>query len=318
MATATVTLEGRCHTLDPEETVLGALLRQGEEVPYSCRSGVCRSCLLQARQGQPPLSSQKALRDTLRAQGYFLSCIAIPSEDLVVQLPQAGVVGHTIGRLITREPLAPAIYRLVFQQEEAFSFQAGQFVTIRRPDGLRRSYSLAAPPHAEGLLELHVRQLPGGVVSHWLCQELELGAPLDLFGPEGSAFYLPGEPQCPLLLIGTGTGLAPLFGIVRSALAQGHTGPIHLYHGSRNADGLYLQEALNTLSQLHPNLRYTPCTSATGPRADVRALAEHPRMAGYRVYLCGHPEMVKSAQRSAFLQGASLSRIYTDPFVRAW
>ena len=116
---------------------------------------------------------------------------------------------------------------------------------------------------------------------------------MDFFGPEGSCFYLADDPTRPLLLIGTGTGLAPLAGIVRDALAQGHTGPIRLY------------------------FTYTSCTSADGSRAEVTAFTETSDTTGYRVYLCGHPEMVKRAQRKAFLRGASLSDIYTNPFVRA-
>lgn len=313
----TVTFEGRSFPTEPGETVLTALLRQGEALPHSCRSGVCRSCLVRATQGTPPAHSQKALKDTLRAQGYFLSCIAPAESDLTVALPSDGVIGHTRARLLDREPLAPEIFRLRLQTEEAFPFRAGQFVTIRRPDGLRRSYSLASPPREQGIVELHVRALPGGALSRWLCQELALGAWLDLFGPEGSSFYLPDSPTRPLLLVGTGTGLAPLLGIVRDALAQGHTGPIQLFHGSRHPDGLYLQDELTALAAAHPNVTYTPCASATGPRADVAAFHAVPDTSGWRVYLCGNPEMVKSAQRKAFLLGASLSDIYTDPFVRA-
>ena len=89
MSQATVTFEGRTQTLGPGETVLTALLRQGEAIPFSCRSGVCRSCLLRTTQGQPPAAAQKALKDTLRAQGYFLSCIAQSEGDLTVALPSA-------------------------------------------------------------------------------------------------------------------------------------------------------------------------------------------------------------------------------------
>lgn len=313
----TLTLNEQRYSTEPGETVLAALLRQDEEIPHSCRSGVCRSCLLRATQGTPPALSQKAVKDTLRAQGYFLSCVAVPDQDLTVALPSADVVGHTRAVLEQREQVAPDIYRLVLRHEEPFPFHAGQFVTVRRPDGLRRSYSLAAPPNPSCQLELHVRQIPGGALSTWLCHEVALGTPIDLFGPEGSCFYLPGDPERPLLLIGTGTGLAPLWGIVREALAQRHTGPLRLYHGSRHAEGLYLQDELRALAAAHPNLHYTPCASATGLRADVAAFTDLPDTTGYRVYLCGHPEMVKSAQRKAFLLGASLSDLYTDPFVRA-
>jgi CDP-4-dehydro-6-deoxyglucose reductase, E3 len=316
---ATVTFEGRTYDAVPGEAVLTTLLRQGEAVPHSCRSGVCRSCLLRATHGTPPPISQKSLKNTLQAQGFFLSCIATPESDLTVALPSDDMIGHTTARLLSRELLTPEIFRLIFQTEESFPFIAGQFVTVvhNHSSGLRRSYSIAAPPTDSGLLELHVRQLPGGQMSTWLCETLEIGERVDFFGPEGSCFYLADNPERPLLLLGTGTGLAPLLGIVRDALTHEHTGPIQLFHGSHHADGLYLQDELGGLANAHPNLTYTACTSATGPRADVAAFAAIPNTEGWRVYLCGNPEMVKSAQRKAFLLGAHLTDIYTDPFVRA-
>jgi NAD(P)H-flavin reductase len=50
-------------------------------------------------------------------------------------------------------------------------------------------------------------------------------------------------------------------------------------------------------------------------RAEAQALCDHPQLKGWRVYLCGHPGMVQTAKRKAYLAGASLTDIYADPFV---
>ena len=58
-------------------------------------------------------------------------------------------------------------------------------------------------------------------MSGWLGTEARPGEAVRLQGPVGECFYVPGQPEQPLLLAGTGTGLAPLYGIVRDALAAG-------------------------------------------------------------------------------------------------
>ncbi|MDP1166043.1 hypothetical protein Q6281_31615, partial [Klebsiella pneumoniae] len=65
----------------------------------------------------------------------------------------------------------------------------------------------------------------------------------------------------PLILIGTGSGIAPLHGILRDALRQGHTGPIHIYHGTRQPEDLYLDQSLHDLASRHDNVHYYPCVS---------------------------------------------------------
>ena len=122
-------------------------------------------------------------------------------------------------------------------------------------------------------------------------------------------------------MIGTGSGLAPLAGIVSEALHHGHAGPIHLYHGSREMDGLYWIGEMQELAQQYPNFHYTPCVSrgeapdgvARGRANDV-AMTAFDNLKGWRVYLCGHPEMVNQTKRQAFLKGASFQDIYSDAF----
>jgi NAD(P)H-flavin reductase len=158
-------------------------------------------------------------------------------------------------------------------------------------------------------------------MSAWIHESLGVGDTIDVSGPYGNCFYLPDSPTQGLLLIGTGAGLAPLWGIVSDALAQGHTGPIRLYHGSWKPEGLYLVDALQRLAAAHPNFTYVPCVDADAlpdyrvGRADQVAHTDLPELKGWRVYLCGHPDMVKSARKRAFLAGASMQEIYADPFV---
>lgn len=304
----------------PKETVLDALLRQDVSVPFSCKNGVCLTCMLRASEGGLPAKAQAPLKETLRAQGYFLSCLCQPTHDMAVALPDdASLFGRA--RVVAVDDLAPQIRRMRLAPATPLYYHAGQFVNLRRADGLQRSYSLASVPRLDSELEIHVKRLPGGAMSNWVFHGLKPGDTFDLQGPNGDCFYLPGRPRQPLLLIANGSGLGALLGIARDALHTGHRGPVALYHGSRQPAGLYLRDALAMLAAEFDNFRYHPCLSgedvpdACRPgRAEVVALADNSDLKGWRVFLCGYPPMVAAAKRNAFLAGAALADIHTDPF----
>lgn len=72
-------LEDRTYDCGPGENVLDALLRQGVELSFSCKKGICQSCLMKVDTGEVPESAKEGLRDTLREQGYFLPCVCRPT-----------------------------------------------------------------------------------------------------------------------------------------------------------------------------------------------------------------------------------------------
>ncbi len=320
---STIKFREKKYHCQPQETVLECLLREGVEAPSSCRSGVCQTCMMRAVEGLPPTEAQQGIKDTLQAQGYFLACICKATDDMTVVLADEESQSFIPVEVVEKTRLADEIIRLRLRPEKALAYHAGQFVNLRRQDGLVRSYSLASLPQSGELLELHVRVLPEGKMSQWIEDNLVVGQQLELEGAHGNCFYTAGEKlNQPLLLIGTGTGLAPLWGILRDALAEGHSGPIHLFHGSYTVQGLYLVNDLKAIAAEHDNVTYYPCADVADEgdgvmvgRVHELALQAIPDLQGWRIFLCGHPAMVEGMKRSAFLAGASLSDIYADPFV---
>ncbi len=319
-----ITYDKQLYQCADGETVLQCLRRHGVSIPSSCESGVCQTCLMQGIRGKPPALAQQGLKDTLQVQHYFMACVCVPEEEMEVVLAGADITHLLEVEVLGKEPLSDDILRIYLKPAEPFDYKPGQFINLYRPDGLVRSFSLASLPQREEPLELQVRVLPGGRMSTWIQDEMSVGDKLAIKGPVGDCFYVPGKPQQNILLVGTGTGLAPLWGIVRDALDQGHTGQIHLYHGSYTADGLYLVDELRALERAHQNFIYMPCVDEAGAaeagdatigRADLVALTAIPDLKSWRIYLCGHPDMVAVMKKKAFLAGASLSDIYADPFV---
>lgn len=314
-----VVFEGQEYSALPDETVLDCLTRHGVSVNSSCRAGVCQTCMMVALEGEPSVASQAGLKDTLRAQNYFLICSCVPAGDMVVGLPETAQTRFDAS-VISAQRVNPEVLRLRLTQPQEYAYLPGQFLTLFNSQGTARSYSLASVPALDDFLELHIRLIEGGLVSSWAAR-LMPGDKLQIGGASGQCCYLAGKPDQPLLLVGTGTGLAPLLGIVRDALQQGHAGPIHLYHGSSYSRQLYLVDELAQLAADHPQLHYHPCVSreekppsAMAARATDQALADYPDLSGWRVFLCGNEGMVKAMQKRSFLAGASMQDIFVDPF----
>lgn len=302
--------------------MLDCLLRHGVDVPHSCRSGICQTCMMKAVSGQPDDISQMGLKDAQIKQNYFLACSCFAKTDLEVALLDASELSQntTVTQI---SMLADDVVALHLKRPVNFEYYPGQFVNIHNPQGIARSYSLASCPHSDQDLVFHIRVIPNGLVSTWIQKELKAGDEIAITEAMGECIYLPEYRDHNLLLLGTGTGLAPLHGILRSALQQQHQGQIYLYHGVAKQEGLYLHSELKTLAQNHDNLHYRPCVTDEAPGdVDIRKGIftdllgqDFQSFEKFKVFLCGNPKMVNDTKRFVFLKGASMSDLYSDPFV---
>lgn len=316
-----IRFRGRSLVLRDGESVLECLERSGEHIPSSCRSGVCQTCLMQATSGEIPPESQKGLKPSLASRGYLLACACRPNADL--ELASGGPPEYP-SKVLACDELGPDVVRLLLERPPEFSYDAGQFVQLVRPDdGLVRPYSLASLP-SESTLELHIAVRPHGNMSRWLADSV--GEVVALRGPLGDCSYQCVDPGQPLLLAGTGTGLAPLFGVLKDAIVRGHHGPIVLHHGARTFEGLYHWSLLSELADAHDNLSLTGWIQEPTPVSDPRLrmgridrtlVLQFEAIEKADIYLCGNPSLVAVLKKHAYLQGASLHRIHSDPFVTA-
>jgi len=317
----TITFKEHEYTCEPGETILACLRRHRVFVPYACQSGVCQSCMMQAVHGQPTQEAQHGLKDTLVEQQHFLACMCKPEEDMEVSLFDASKVWEQ-AEVIETTMLNESVVRIRLNTASKMKYKAGQFINIKHPtqEDCIRSYSLASTPDEE-TLELHIKRMPDGIMSSFLHDECNTGAQLNIMGAMGECFYTHRDAEQPILMIGIGTGLAPLYGILRDAIAQDHQGNIHLYHASLATAGLYYIDELQTLANDTPSLSYIPCVlhgdaPKGGQHGDIKSIIaqQHRDLKGYRVYVCGDPAMVDQLKKHCFLAGASMSDIYSDPF----
>jgi len=177
-------------------------------MPYSCRSGVCRTCRGTILEGKVDYGAVHAtyLPDTDKAKGYALLCQAKPLSDLTVEVREVhGVRPRIIPCRVERlEKPAPdvAVIGLRLPMNENFRFLAGQYIDFLLKDGKRRSYSLATRPDPGGVtaLEIHVRHTPGGVFTDHVFGKLKVRDLLRFEGPLGS-FYLREDSAKPIVMV---------------------------------------------------------------------------------------------------------------------
>lgn len=311
----------RIH-LPPGQSVLDGLLDQGHDIANSCRAGACQACLMQAVAGDVPTQAQIGLKPALASQGYFLACQCQPVNDLSVRLPNPSE--HRQGATVTDlQRLSDQVMAISVRPDADYPYQPGQYATLWRNEDLGRCYSLASVPGLDNDLTFHIRRVPDGRFSGWVFDQLCPGDRLSLQAATGDCVYLPSYRDHDLLLVGTATGLAPLYGIVRDALQQGHRGAIRLYHGALDPHGLYLQDELAHLADKHPQLQYhaaalqsTDPTVATG-KVDDLALQRLADLQRPVAYLCGAPDFVQGLRKRLFLGGLAMDHIHADAFLPA-
>lgn len=328
-----VSIEGTEHAFSVEEgeSVIDAALRAGLMLPYSCRSGTCGTCMgdviegaIAYPDGLPPAID--AEQDTA---GKALFCQARATSDLVIRVKEVREAGDIIPqRLPARvehiEDVAPDVRRIFLKlpRDKRLPFLAGQYVDILLRGGQRRSYSLAGAPRDDGLLELHVRHLPGGVFSEYAFTTMKPGALLRFEGPLGN-FFLREDSDRPMILMGGGTGFGPVKGIIEHALHIGVNRPMHVYWGARAEPDLYLDSLPRQWAEAHGHINYTPVLSEPASDGDwagatgfvhEQVLADHPDLSGYDVYMSGPPPMINAAREGFTAAGLPPERLFYDSF----
>jgi ferredoxin-NADP reductase len=141
-----------------------------------------------------------------------------------------------------------SIKSLLLRPQNWRSFRAGQHLDVRltAPDGYQaqRSYSVASAPGLEGLYELIVERLEDGEVSPFFHDLAEIGDAIEIRGPFGGHFVWDPEDGGPLLLLGGGSGVAPLMSILRHRAAGAGDALAVLLYAVRTWDDVIYREEL--------------------------------------------------------------------------
>ena len=326
---------GRRYRAGGSESLLDAAIAAGVRLAHGCRRGNCGACRARLVRGEvdypdgPPLG----LGPTDAAEGLILMCRARARGDLEIDVdevrhPDEVTVHRLPCRIARAERLARDVLALHLRLPPvaAFTFLPGQYLDVLLPQGQRRSFSIACPPHDAGTIELHVRRVPGGEFTESLFAADPTDRVLTIEGPRGSFRYRPPNldatsDPAPLLLVAGGTGYAPIQAILRHVVERGACRDVRLYVGARSAADLYADARIREIARRAPRLRYHPVVSEpaadwTGRRGFVHeaVLADLETLAPFDTYACGPPAMIEAVRRTFPTRCADPERLYVDSF----
>jgi len=305
-----LTVAGRQWTVAAGSNLLDALNQSGVPVPYSCRAGSCHACLVQCVGGDVRDSRPDALSPTQRDQGWRLACQCQVVEDVQIHTFDPQRDGQA-AEVTAVDWLGAEVLRLRVVPQRPLRYRAGQHLVLWA-NGVARPYSLASLPEEDRFLEFHLDcREPGQFVN--VARQLKIGDPIRLGELRGGALhYDPDWREKPLWLLAAGTGLAPLFGLLREALRQHHQGAIRLIHVAHDAPGHYLAKPLEALAAKHENLTVELLTTAEAPPAlaQLRLVSRQTQ-----ALLCGHPDRVEAFAKRLYLAGLPRNQLLADVFL---
>lgn len=204
---------------------------------------------------------------------------------------------------------------------DSFRYRPGQFLTLRLAVGgrhLPRCYSMSSTPGLDAALRVTVKRVAGGRGSSWLCEQLRPGDSLEVMAPAG--VFTPAVLDGDFVLAAGGSGITPVFSILRAVLAQGGgagTGRIRLIYANRDEGSVIFRDALKALAAAHPaRLQVIHWLDSVQGTPGVAQLAEFGR--GFeqaQAFICG-PGPFMDAMASALAQsGLAESRIHVERFI---
>ena len=277
--------------------------------------------MLHCNDGDIPEQSQQGLKPLYIKNDYFLPCQCEPVSDMVIDEINHHQLYHA-SYVHSKKMLSDDVCQLLIDCDKIESYRAGQYVNLSRTeDGLARSYSLASYPEHEPYLELHIQRMQNGELSQWIFEDLQEGDLIDIQGPLGKCHYDNCDSNTPILMVAGNSGLAPLIGILKQALAEGHNAEIHLYHVVQESVGHYMHNALGELKEKHANLSYFPCDmNEQGETAAIECSmvklinSTYTDLSAWRVYLAGSSKLVTSVSDIVLRKGVAQQQIYSDAF----
>lgn len=200
---------------------------------------------------------------------------------------------------------------------ETFKYRPGQFLTLRLPvlgRHLPRCYSMSSAPTLEAHLRVTVKRVKDGRGSNWVCDHVRAGDRLEVMAPAG--VFTPVSLQGDFLLCAGGSGITPVFSILRSALAHGQ-GRIRLLYANRDERSVIFRDELNALAAAHPaRLQVIHWLDSVQGVPSVAQLAELARpWAQAQAFICG-PGLFMDAMVSALEKaGMPGEQVHVERFV---
>lgn len=217
-------------------------------------------------------------------------------------------------------------------------FLPGQHVAVKvlpsnRPDPIVRCYSLSCAPNAQ-FYRISVRRegprpeapdRPPGLMSDFLHTSLQEGDFIDLKSPSGT-FTLDLSLHTPIVLIGGGIGVTPVFSMLDAIVTQKSNREVWFFAGMRNQHDHPMRMQLQAYADRCEHLRLMVCYSDPSPECQQDKDYHHQGFVSvdllrrclpsnnYDFYFCGPPGMMEALHRDLGAWGVPASRLHYEAF----
>ena len=309
-----ITIDGHSFLAPDGQLLLDAALKNGIALPYDCRAGHCGTCCVRLVSGEVEGGEGSE-------PGIVHACqcrIAGNADILTERQPEIRSVDGVVHSL---RRLSSEVMEVEIRMDQALPYLAGQYAQVCFSGFPSRPFSITHPlrtsqgnPNGRSVW-FHVRRMRDGRVSPSLGKHIKPGHQVTLTGPYGSAHFRPNL-VCPLILVATHTGFAPIWSIAVAALRENPERDMMIIAGGRTLESLYMWPALARLATF-PNVHVVPVCST--PQTLINAVQHGrptdclpPLLPSDVVYACGAPAMVNAIKEIAACIGAVC---YADPFL---
>ncbi|MBN1269888.1 MAG: 2Fe-2S iron-sulfur cluster binding domain-containing protein [Kiritimatiellae bacterium] len=312
--------------------LLFALAEHDIYIPSACGGrGSCAYCKLKVHEGggtigpvEEPYLSPEERKDNVR-----LSCQVKVRGNLRIEIPaELFAVRRYRGVLEHKKPLTRDIVELRIRlvEPDTIQFVAGQYVQLESAeykghDSVMRAYSISSPPSDSRHIELIVRLVPDGICTTWVFEHLQEGQELFLSGPYGS-FRL-SDTDAPVLFIAGGSGMAPIWSILRDMKDRGIRRKATYFFGALTQEDLFYVEQLRQMEKDLSDFAFVPALSKEPEPSDwkgdrgliTEVVKRHvPDTSAHEGYLCGSPGMIDASIKVLTEGGMTDDKVFYDKF----
>jgi Na+-transporting NADH:ubiquinone oxidoreductase subunit F len=314
--------------------LLFTLMSKNIFVPSACGGkGTCTECKVRILEGGGPLLptetpylDKEELENNVR-----LSCQVKVKEDMKIEIDEELFLIHEFRARVEKiEQLTPDIKGVdlkILSPEEGMTFKSGQYVQLEIPPyklsrtSEYRAYSIASSAEDHQHIKLVITRVEGGIVSTYVHDYLKEGDEVTIRGPFGEFFLR--ESQRDILLVATGSGLAPVMSILYQIERENIHRKTTLFFGDRRPHAIYFSAQIRKWEELMDHFTFIPALSRTteedrweGERGRVTDLIHKyiPDNDHVDVYLCGSPVMVDSSAELLKQKGIFGANVFYDKF----
>lgn len=202
---------------------------------------------------------------------------------------------------------------------EQFSYRPGQFLTLRLPiDGrhVPRCYSMSSAPVLDHALRVTVKRVNQGRGSNWVCDKVRVGDSIELMPPSG--LFSPRNLSQNFLLLAGGSGITPVFSILRTVLKQ-HQGSVVLFYANRDERSVIFKKDLQQLATEHPDrlqvIHWLDSVQGAPSQKQLAAWATLWVENAGQAFICGPGPFMDAAQAAMIEAGMPAEQVYVERFV---